>query len=48
MAQSHRRDGRNAELAWAKYVGGERISEAGMPGADVRDKFTSHVFSGGR
>lgn len=39
MAQSHRRDGRNAELAWAKYVEGERISEAGMPGADVRDKF---------
>jgi len=36
---SGRRLGREAELAWAKKTEGERISEAGMPGADVQDQW---------
>ena len=39
MTQSARRSGREAENKWATRAGGKRISEAGMPGADVVDKF---------
>lgn len=35
---NNRRRGRDGELEWAKYIGGDRISRLGEAGSDVLDR----------
>jgi hypothetical protein len=38
MGAHSRNKGRRGELEWAKYVGGDRVNDEGLPGPDVESK----------